>query len=146
MRTLTALTAITTATALTVAARTIPAQQLSLTSKTTIAAAAPADGQRLLATYDFGNSPRDFAFPRKVSVADSAGTLVAKASMLGDPREIPLTVTIMDSDLVLQGQTADGVLTLVLENQNEGAAAKGGSTGRWILGNNRGTLRLRVKN
>ena len=146
MRTLTALTVITTAAALSVGARPIAAQQLSLASKSTIAVAAPADGQRLLATYDFGNSPRDFAFPRQVSVVDSAGTLVAKASMLGDAREIPLTVTIMDSDLVLQGQTADGVLTLVLENQNEAAEAKGGTTGRWILGNNRGTLRLRVKN
>ena len=146
MRALTALTVITTAAALSLAARPIAAQQLSLTSKTTIALAASADGQRLVATYDFGNSPRDFAFPRRVSVVDSAGTLVAKASMLGDAREVPLTITIMESDLVLQGQTADGVLTLVLENQNEAGEARGGTTGRWILGSIRGTLRMRVRN
>lgn len=144
MRTLTALTAITAA-AFGIAARPVAAQQLSMASKATIAVAAPTDVQRVLATYDFGNRPRSIAFPRMVSVVDSAGTLIAKAAISGDPREIPLTVTIMNSDLVLQGQTADGVLTLVLENQND-AEAKAGTTGKWILGNSRGTLRMHVKN
>jgi len=144
MRTLTALTVITTAAALTVAARPIAAQQLNLASKTTIAVAAPADEQRLLATYNFGNRPRDIAFPSQVTVADSAGTIVAKASIAGDPREIPLTVAIMDSDLVLQGQTDDGVLTLVLDKQND-AVAGSSMSGRWILGSARGTLAVRVK-
>lgn len=145
MRTLTALTILTTAAALSVAARPIAAQQLSLASKATIAVAAPTGVERVLATYDFGNRPRSIAFPRIVSVVDSAGTLTAKASIAGDAHEIPMTVTIMNSDLVLQGQTADGVLTLVLENQND-AEAKGGTTGKWILGNSRGTLRMHVKN
>lgn len=144
MRTSTALSVITVA-ALSGTARPIAAQQLDLASKTTIAVAAPADVRRVVATYDFGSRPRDIAFPRMVSVVDSAGTLIGKASILGDSREIPLTVTIMNSDLVLQGQTADGVLTLVLENQND-VGAKGGTTGRWILGNIRGTLRMHTRN
>ncbi len=119
-----------------------------------LAAAAPMAAQqmtpvnavssRIVATYDFKNSQRDLSLPSLVTVTDSAGTIVAKAAIAGERREIPLTVTILDSDLVLQGQTNSGVLTLVLGRQNEGDSTKV-SSGRWILGNVEGTLRGRVK-
>jgi hypothetical protein len=99
---------------------------------------------RIVATYDFKNSQRDLALPSSVTVVDSAGTIVAKAAIAGERREVPMTVTILDSDLVLQGQTTGGVLTLVLGRQNEGDSTRV-SSGRWILGNVEGTLRGRVK-
>ncbi len=119
-----------------------------------LAAAAPMAAQqmtpvnavssRIVATYDFKNSQRDSALPSLVTVTDSAGTIVAKAAFAGERRDIPLTVMILDSDLVLQGQTNSGVLTLVLGRQNEGDSTRV-SSGRWILGNVEGTLRGRVK-
>jgi len=119
-----------------------------------LAAAAPLAAQqmtpvnavssRIVATYDFRNSQRDLLLPSVVTVTDSAGTIVAKATIAGERGEIPLTVTILDSDLVLQGQTNSGVLTLVLGRQNEGDSTKV-SSGRWILGNVEGTLRGRIK-
>ena len=150
MRALVALSVTITVAALCLEARPIAAQQMRLASRTTRAAEptltdAPANVERLLATYNFGNRPRSISFPSLVTVADSAGTVVARASLVGERRDIPLTVTIMGSDLVLQGQTDDGVLTLVLENQND-AGAKDLNSGRWILGSSRGTLRLRPKN
>ena len=149
MRALVALSASITVAALCLEARPIAAQQMRLASRTTVAAAtladAPANVEPLLATYNIGNRPRSISFPNLVTVADSAGTVVARASIVGEWRDIPLTVTIMGSDLVLQGQTDDGVLTLVLGNQND-AGGKDVNTGRWILGSSRGTLRLRPKN
>jgi len=102
-------------------------------------AATPA---RVLAAYDFRNAPRDTDFPRSVTVADSAGTILASAALTREGREIPMTVTIIESNLVLQGQTADGVLTLILDRQNEGGAIKL-TTGTWTLGRAQGTLRGR---
>ncbi len=151
MRTLAALSVITAAAAaLSVAARPIHAQQMNLASKSTVAVqptltATPVGVERVLARYNFSNRPRYISFPNLVTVADSAGSIVARASIAGERLEIPLTVTIMNTDLVLQGQTADGVLTLVLENQND-AGAKAGTSGRWILGATRGTLRLHTRN
>ena len=149
MRTLVALSVSITVAALCLEARPIAAQQMRLASSNTLAAEptlahAPAKVERLLATYNFGNPPRSISFPSLVTVVDSAGTVVARASLVGERRDIPLTVTIMGADLVLQGQTDDGVLTLVLENQND-AGGMDVSSGRWILGSSRGTLRLRPK-
>ena len=55
-----------------------------------------------------------------------------------------MTVAILESDLVLQGETPDGVLTMVLDRQNEGGSMRVAS-GRWMLGTAEGTLRGRVK-
>jgi hypothetical protein len=95
---------------------------------------------RVVATYDFGAKRRAIAFPSVVTVADSAGTLVASASIPGSRTEIPMIVTVLDSDLVLQGETVDGVLTMVLDRQNEGGATQV-TTGRWTLGAAEGSLR-----
>ena len=44
---------------------------------------------------------------------------------------------------MLQGSTADGVLTLVIERQNDGNGTRVAS-GRWMLGSAEGTLRGKV--
>ncbi|MDP1860304.1 MAG: hypothetical protein Q8K82_16625 [Gemmatimonadaceae bacterium] len=100
---------------------------------------------RIVATYDFGFARRAVAFPSIVTVADSAGTLLAQAAIPGQRREVPMTVTVLESDLVLQGETPDGVLTMVLDRQNEGGSTRFAS-GRWMLGTEEGKLRGRVKN
>jgi len=98
---------------------------------------------RVLATYGFRNIPNSLAFPSRVTVADSAGTIVASATLNGQPSQLPMTVTIINSDLVLQGQTPEGVLTLQLSRQNEGDETIP-ANGRWMIGKVEGTLRGRV--
>ena len=114
-------------------------------------AAAPASAQRALVTgapvrvvasYDFRNAPRDVAFPRTLTVADSAGALLASVSTANGVRTIPMTVTVIERSLVLQGLTDDGVLTLVLDRQNEGGRIALAS-GSWTLGTRQGQLRGR---
>lgn len=107
-------------------------------------AVAPTDGTpRVVATYTFADWPRDLTLPRQVTVADSAGTIIASAELPGTKRQIPLTVTILNADLMLQGSTADGMLTLVIDRQNEGNGTRVAS-GRWMLGSAEGTLRGKV--
>lgn len=101
--------------------------------------AMPIAGSRLVASYDFRNSPTDVGFPRSVTVTDSAGTILARVEMGAAATSIPMTVTVIESNLVLQGQTTDGVLTLVLDRQNEGGEIKL-TTGTWTLGRNSGQL------
>ena len=103
-------TYLTTAAVLAVAAAPLAAQSNAI----------PTGAARVVASYDFWNAPRDASFPRSVTVADSAGTIIAHVDLAGEARSIPMTVTVIERNLVLQGQTADGVLTLVLDRQNEG--------------------------
>lgn len=124
-------TALASMTALTIAAAPAAAQQRN---------DATPNVSRVVATYDFGAKHRAIAFPSIVTVSDSAGTLVASASIPGSRNEIPMVVTVLDSDLVLQGETSDGVLTMVLDRQNEGGKASL-TTGRWALGKAEGQLR-----
>lgn len=105
--------------------------------------ASPPSPGRLLATYHFA-ARQATAFPATVTIADSAGTLTATAMVPGAPAALPLTVTPMNADLVLQGETQRGVLTLVLERQNEGAP-EGRFSGRWSLGDAEGELRGRMR-
>jgi hypothetical protein len=99
---------------------------------------------RIVASYDFWNAPQNAAFPRSVTVADSAGTIVARVELGAEQNSVPMTVTVIERNLVLQGQTPDGVLTLVLDRQNEGGETKL-STGTWTLGKAQGQLRGRVQ-
>ena len=115
------------------AARPVVAQQSG-------AATRPA---RVLATYELRTSPRARAFPRVVTVADSAGTLVATATLPRGDEPLPMTVTPLETDLVLQAETPEGLLTLVLEKQNEGGA-RPLTSGRWMLGQSEGKLRGKV--
>ncbi len=102
--------------------------------------AMPTSGTRMVASYEFRNSPTDASFPRSVTVTDSAGTILARVDMGASASSIPMTVTVIESNLVLQGQTNDGVLTLVLDRQNEGGETKL-TSGTWTLGRNSGQLR-----
>ncbi|MCC7052916.1 MAG: hypothetical protein IT355_06575 [Gemmatimonadaceae bacterium] len=100
---------------------------------------------RVVATYDFRNAPRDVAFPTSVTVADSAGTIRATVALAGNTsRTVPMEVTVIESNLILQGMTPEGVLTLVLDRQNEGGTTRLAS-GTWTLGKYQGQLRGQVQ-
>jgi hypothetical protein len=103
--------------------------------------AMPKSGPRVVATYEFRVGATESSFPRSVTVADSAGTILARVDMGGPiASSIPMTVTVIESNLVLQGETAQGLLTLVLDRQNEGGETKLAS-GTWTLGRSSGQLR-----
>lgn len=97
---------------------------------------------RVVATYDFGPTARGFTFPSAITIADSAGTLVASAKVKGSRTQVPMLVHVIESDLVLEAYMPDGVLTVVLDNQGSGEANTF-THGRWALGKAEGTLRPR---
>jgi hypothetical protein len=150
MRTRPLFSALAAATSLTLAATTASAQQtgtLTLATRavgTTAVAPSATSPVRIVASYDVRNAPANSAFPRTIIVADSAGAILASVDMAGEARSIPMTVTVIETNLVLQGETRDGLLTLVLEKQNEGGNTKL-TAGTWTLGKNTGTLRGRVQ-
>jgi len=85
---------------------------------------------------------RGLDMPAQVTVADSAGVLVASFRRNGARTASPMMVQVLDTDIVLQGETPSGVLTLVLYRQNDPAPA-GVAFGRWWLGDQFGELRTR---
>jgi hypothetical protein len=85
---------------------------------------------------------RGLDMPAQVTVADSAGVLVASYRLAGSRTASPMMVQVIDSDLLLQGETPSGVLTLVLYQQNDPSPA-GDPMGRWWLGDQFGELRSR---
>lgn len=98
---------------------------------------------RVVAHYSFGASHRSPAFPSTITVTDSAGTLVASARMSGVLAPIPMLVHVIENDLVLEGTTPEGILTVVLDKQAAGGTAKV-AAGRWSLGKSEGRLRARA--
>lgn len=122
------------AAALTIAVSPLSAQTTS---------ALPTGTARVVAAYDFWNGP-SASFARSVTIADSAGTIIAKVELANERRSIPMTVTVIESSLVLQGETPDGVLTLVLDRQNEGGTTTLDS-GTWTLGRTSGQLRRKAQ-
>ncbi len=122
------------AAALTIAASPLAAQATSVL---------PTGPSRVVAAYDFWNGP-SAAFARSVTIADSAGTIIAKVELANERRSVPMTVTVIESNLVLQGDTPDGVLTLVLDRQNEGGKTTLDS-GTWTLGRASGQLRRKAQ-
>lgn len=100
-------------------------------------AARPVASYRLRTTSGAG-------LPSQVVVADSAGLLVARLHDAGSRAAQAMTVTVMGTDLVLQGQSAAGTLTLLLAGQNDADAASH-VDGRWSLGERQGTLRGRAR-
>jgi len=100
---------------------------------------------RTVAVYRFAGT-RDAGIPAEVTVADSAGRLVASYRLPGARTARPMEVAVLDTDpgdLVLDGETPSGQLTLQLYGQNDPAAA-GSVAGRWWLGGLQGALRGRV--
>jgi hypothetical protein len=96
---------------------------------------------RRLATYDFGSSLE--GMPSRVTVADSAGTLVATFRARDGRTELPMKVAVADRDILLEGETVGGTFTLVLYEQNDPMAA-GALLGTWTLGSRQGELRARA--
>jgi hypothetical protein len=92
---------------------------------------------RALASYRFVVA-RDAGLPAEVTVADSAGTLVASYRLPGDRAARPMVVTAFETDLVLQGESPSGVLTLQLYRANDPTARA--VDGTWSLGSRHGTL------
>lgn len=98
---------------------------------------------RVLARYDFAAPKGGIPFPSTITVADSAGQLVASARVAGSLAPVPMVVHVIESDLVLEAATSDGILTVVLDKQAEGGAIRV-SSGRWVLGKTEGRLRARA--
>lgn len=120
------------------------AQQSSATGYARLASnrTASADARvRKLASYDFDSSFE--GMPTRVTVADSAGTLVASFHPRGSRVDQPMKVAVADSDILLEGQTVRGLLTIVLYDQNDPMSA-GALLGTWTLGSYQGELRARA--
>ena len=102
---------------------------------------APALRQRTLAIYQFDGSHE--GIPSQVTVADSAGRLVASYRLRGAWAERPMSIDVSDSDILLQAQTPRGTLTMVFYQQNDPDAAVP-LVGLWSLGTRQGELRARA--
>ncbi len=104
-------------------------------------AAEPRSATRTLATYDFNSAFE--GMPTRVTVADSAGTLVASFRPRGARTDRPMKVAVADRDILLEAETVRGTLTIVLYEQNDPVAA-GSIIGTWSLANAQGELRARA--
>ena len=105
------------------------------------AAADPRTATRTLATYDFNSTFE--GMPSRVTVADSAGTIVASFRPRGARADRPMKVGVADRDILLEAETVRGTLTIVLYEQNDPVAA-GSVIGSWTLGSAQGELRARA--
>ena len=117
-----------------------------------VAAAAPAAAQsavrenvrpaaaiaRELAKYNFTVS-RDAGLPAEVTVSDVGGSLAASYRLPGQRAAEPMLIQVLDTDIVLQAETDQGVLTLQLFKQNDPEAKD--VFGTWSLGSRSGELR-----
>ena len=99
--------------------------------------------RRTLAVYRFGES-HVAGMPSLVTVADSAGSLVATFRRSGTREAVPMVVDVLGADITLQGATPAGVLTIVLYGQND-PEASGALIGRWTLGGRQGALQGRAE-
>ena len=118
------------------------AQQAAAPAPARPAVEAAAPAPREVAIYRF-SSPRATGLPTQVTVADSAGQLVASYQLRGSRAALPMEVTQLGTDLVLQAETPEGVLTMQLYGQTDPATATPLS-GRWWLGDQAGILRGRA--
>ena len=92
---------------------------------------------RVVAVYDIV-APRRVGMPTQVAVTDSAGTLSARFTLRDTPGTRPMLVDFIGGDIVLQGETLVGTLTLVLFQREPQPV--GTVIGRWIRGENEGKL------
>jgi hypothetical protein len=116
------------------------AQQAATTDHVRLAISTPAADApaiRTLAVYEF-NATTD-GMPTRVTIADSAGTLVAAYRLRTGGIVRPMRVNVSDSDILLQGETPRGTLTLVLYDQNDPVSRT--LAGTWALGSRQGELR-----
>ena len=132
------------AAALCAAARPAAAQHAAVPDHARPAAHADAGAAavRPLASYRLA-AARRAALPAEVTVADSAGALVASYRLPGTADARPMAVTVIGTDVVLQGETPAGVLTLQLYGQNDADAAAP-VEGRWSRAGQEGSLHGRA--
>lgn len=108
---------------------------------------AAAAAVRPVATYQLLAPTRTARLPEHITVADSAGALVAHFRLAGDRTAYPMLVVVMGSDLILQGETPAGILTLELVDANDPrtTAARGTTPqGRWHVDAQQGVLLARA--
>ena len=106
-------------------------------------APAEAPAIRTVAVYRFTAS-RILRLPTTIIVADSAGQLVANFRLPNVSQPGAMSVEVMGNDIILQGETPRGLLTLVLYRQNS-AEIPSSFVGYWSLGNEEhGELRGRT--
>jgi hypothetical protein len=110
-------------------------------------AAAPAAAQsavvRPVAIYNVANRNHDRTMPVRVTLADSAGKLVASYNLAADTTTHRMGVIFYGEDLVLVGETKRGVLEMTFLKQLD--RPRGAVTGYWTRGSEEGLLRGRVK-
>jgi hypothetical protein len=113
--------------------------------RSTIETAAPAEAPviRTIAVYRFTAS-RILRLPTTITVADSAGQLIANFRLPNVANPGAMSVEVMGNDIILQGETPRGLLTLVLYRQNA-ADVPSDFVGYWSLGDvEHGDLRGRT--
>jgi hypothetical protein len=114
-------------------------------ARTVAPVVAPAGAIRTVASYAIV-ATGDRNLPSRITVAESAGGLVASYRLPGDRTAHPMMVVVMGSDIVLQAETPAGLLTLELFDANDprdGVAARGTAQGRWHLDGKQGELQGR---
>ena len=74
----------------------------------------------------------------RLTVSDSAGGLAAAIQPAGDYRKYPMTVRLLDNDMILQAYTPRGLFEIVLARQENLIA------GHWSLGENKGVVQAHV--
>ena len=94
---------------------------------------------RTLAVYRLSTTGENH-LPAQLSLADSAGVVLASVSFDDGRAPVPMEVTLREADLVVRGDTPAGRLTLWLDGQNENSAPTARLTGRWRLGSEQGAL------
>ena len=100
--------------------------------------------RRVVGEFAIGNARR--GFPQRITLADSAGQLVASYRTDGSAQSLPMRVEVIGADLRLQAETSAGPLVVDLEGQNAPAgAAPAALRGRWQLRHEAGVLRGRVQ-
>jgi len=100
---------------------------------------------RTIAIYKFTAS-RILRLPTTITVADSAGQLIANFRLANASEVGAMSVDVMGNDIILQGETPRGLLTLVLYRANA-ADVPSSFIGYWSLGNEEhGELRGRTTN
>ncbi len=127
--------------ALTLAALPLAAQQPAARTDVRFASSS-APVVRTVAVYRF-YAAHATGLPAQVTIADSAGTLIASFRLRDAVRSYPMMADLSTSGLVLQGETPAGILTIFL--YEPGDAGTGATAGHWWLGDQEGELRGRAR-
>ena len=124
------------------ASRPAAAQHAVVSSSISATPIEAAPTARLVASYYVVGTRGYVGLPTRVTVADSGGLLVAKVQIIGERAPRAMAVTVIENDLLLQAETPRGLLTFVLEKQNERASKR--LRGKWALGADRGPVKGRL--